>query len=369
MVVRPRRPAGRKGKHFTFMHRGRRVVWIPYTARPLARRLPPPRVGLMVVRGPEFQRSIRDELADTPVCFALALDVPTGADPPTHSPEAEPILAEFGDVFPEDLPGELPPMPHIQHAIDLVPGASLPNLPHYRMEPARYEELWRQVQELLAKGLIQESLSPCAVPALLAPKKDGTWRMCCDSRAINRITVKYRFPIPRLQDLFDMMAGSAVFSKIDLRSGYHQVRIRPGDEWKIAFKIKDGLYEWRVMPFGLSNAPSTFQRLMNEVLRPFIGKFVVVYFDDILIYSRSREDHLHHLREVCDALRREKLYAHPKKCHFFTTEVSFLGFIVSALGVSADPEKVRAITSWPRPSTIHDIRSFIGLATFYRRFV
>ena len=353
----------------SFMHRGRRVIWVPYTARPTARRLPPPRVGLMVVRGPEFQQSIRDELADTPVCFALALDVPTGADPPTPSPEAEPILAEFGDVFPEDLPYELPPMRHIQHAIDLVPGASLPNLPHYRMEPARYEQLWQQVQELLAKGLIQESLSPCAVPALLAPKKDGTWRMCCDSRAINKITVKYRFPIPRLQDLFDMMAGSTVFSKIDLRSGYHQVRIRPGDEWKTAFKIKDGLYEWRVMPFGLSNAPSTFQWLMIEVLRPFIGKFVVVYFDDILIYSRGREDHQHHLRQVCDALLREKLYAHPKKCYFFTTEVSFLGFIVSAQGVSADPEKVRAISSWPRPSTIHDVRSFIGLATFYRRFV
>ena len=144
----------------SFMDRGRRVVWVPYTARPTARRLPPPRVGLMVVRGPEFQRSIRDEITYTPVCFALALDVPTRADPPTPSPEAEPILAEFGDVFPEDLPGELPPMRHIQHAIDLVPGASVPNPPHYRMEPARYEELWQQVQELLAKGLIQESLSP-----------------------------------------------------------------------------------------------------------------------------------------------------------------------------------------------------------------
>ena len=169
----------------SFMHRGRRVRWVPYTARPTTCRLPPPRVGLMVVRGPKFQWSIRDELVDTPIYFALALDVPTGADPPTPSPEAEPILAEFEDVFPEDLPDELPPMRHIQHAIDLVPGVSLSNLPHYWMEPTRYKELWRQVQELLAKGLIQESLSPCAVLALLASKKDGTWRVCYDSRAIN----------------------------------------------------------------------------------------------------------------------------------------------------------------------------------------
>ena len=237
------------------------------------------------------------------------------------------------------------------------------------MDPVKYEELHGQVKELLTKGLIRESLSPCAVPALLAPKKDGMWRMCCDSRAINKITVKYRFPIPRVQDLFDQMAGATVFSKIDLRSGYDQVRIRPGDEWKTAFKIKDGLFEWNVMPFGLSNAPSTFQRLMNEVLRPFIGRFVVVYFDDILIYSRSRTDHLQHLRDVCAALLREKLYAHPKKCSFFTAEVSFLGFILSARGVAADPAKISAIKTWPPLKDVHDLRSFIGLATFYRRFV
>jgi hypothetical protein len=279
------------------------------------------------------------------------------------------LLQEYEDVFPNDVPSGLPPIRGIEHQIDFVPGATIPNRPAYRSNPEETKELQRQVEELLAKGHVRESMSPCAVPVLLVPKKDGTWRMCVDCRAINNITVKYRHPIPRLDDMLDELHGSCIFTKIDLKSGYHQIRMKEGDEWKTAFKTKYGLYEWLVMPFGLTNAPSTFMRLMNHALRAFLGRFVVVYFDDILVYSKSLDEHIDHLHCVLTVLRKEKLYANLKKCSFCLDKVVFLGFVVGAKGITVDEEKVKAIKEWPTPKSITEVRSFHGLASFYRRFV
>jgi hypothetical protein len=283
--------------------------------------------------------------------------------------EIQELLENFADIVVDDLPCSLPPIRSISHHIDLIPGASLPNKAAYRLTPQENEEVKKQVQDLMDKGLVRESLSPCVVPTVLSPKKDGGWRMCTDSRAINKITIRYRFPLPRMDDLMDCLSGAKFFSKIDLKSGYHQIRMREGDEWKTTFKMNEGLYEWLVMPFGLTNAPSTFMRLMNEVLKDFIGKFVIVYLDDILIFSKTEEEHLRHLTLVMRRLQQEKLLINLKKSSFMKKELIYLGFVISSNELKMDPEKVKAIKDWPSPKNIFEVRSFHGLASFYRKFI
>ncbi|KAJ4802068.1 polyprotein [Rhynchospora pubera] len=278
------------------------------------------------------------------------------------------VVKEFKDVFPDEIAG-VPPDREVEFDIDLLPGTTPISKTPYRMAPAEMKELKVQLEELLAKGFIRPSSSPWGAPVLFVRKKDGTLRLCIDYRELNKVTVKNRYPLPRIDDLFDQLQGSSVYSKIDLRTGYHQLKIRPSDVEKTAFRTRYGHYEFLVMPFGLTNAPAAFMDLMNRVFREFLDAFVVVFIDDILIYSRSFEEHVKHLRIVLSRLRECKLYGKFSKCDFWLSKVAFLGHVISGEGLAVDPSKVQAVTEWSQPKSVSEIRSFLGLAGYYRRFV
>ncbi|KAI3815729.1 hypothetical protein L1987_15408 [Smallanthus sonchifolius] len=230
-----------------------------------------------------------------------------------------PIIREFPEVFPDDLPG-LPPVREVKFRIDLIPGANPVAKAPYRLAPSELQELASQLQELADKGFIRPSHSPWGAPVLFVKKKDGSFRMCIDYRELNKLTIKNRYPLPRIDDLFDQLQGSTCFSKIDLRSGYHQLRVREEDIPKTAFRTRYGHFEFTVMPFGLTNAPAVFMDLMNRMCKPYLVKFVIVFIDDILIYSKTEEEHEQHLRLILDLLRTEQLYAKFSKCEFWLKE-------------------------------------------------
>ncbi|GJT65582.1 putative reverse transcriptase domain-containing protein, partial [Tanacetum coccineum] len=245
------------------------------------------------------------------------------------------------EVFPEDLPG-LPPVRQVEFQIDLIPGATPVARAPYRLAPSEMQELSNQLQELADRGFIRPSTSPWGAPVLFVKKKDGSFRMCIDYRELNKLTVKNRYPLPRIDDLFDQLQGSSVYSKIDLRSGYHQLRVRDEDIPKTAFRTRYGHYEFQVMPFGLTNAPAVFMDLMNRVCKPYLDKFVIVFIDDILIYSRNKEEHANHLRIILELLKKEKLYAKFSKCDFWIRIVQFLGHLIDSQGLHVDPTKIEA---------------------------
>ncbi|KAJ9170193.1 hypothetical protein P3X46_018319, partial [Hevea brasiliensis] len=248
-----------------------------------------------------------------------------------------PTVRDFPEVFPEELPG-LPPEREVEFAIETLPGTAPISIAPYRMAPTELRELKTQLQELLDKGFIRPSVSPWGALVLFVKKKDGTLRLCIDYRQLNKVTVKNKYPLPRIDDLFDQLKGAGVFSKIDLRSGYHQLRVKDVDVPKTAFRTRYGHYEFLVMPFGLTNAPAAFMDLMNRIFHPHLDRFVVVFIDDILVYSKTSEEHDEHLRIVLQTLREKKLYAKLSKCDFWLNEIAFLGHIVSVMGLGGSQE-------------------------------
>ncbi|KAJ9506472.1 hypothetical protein QJQ45_019457 [Haematococcus lacustris] len=246
----------------------------------------------------------------------------------------------------------------VGHTIMTPPGAEAPYKRMYKLSPREEAEVKKQVAELLAKGLIEPSSSPYGAPILFVQKKDGSLRMCIDYRALNKFTVRDRYPLPRIDDLFDKLAGKRMFSSLDLQSGYHQIRITEEDVPKTAFLTPMGQFQFKVLCFGLTNAPATFQRMMNNVFKPFMN--VLVYIDDILVMSNTLEEHVQHLRQVLQLMRENKFYAKLAKCEFNKTQLAFLGHIVGSKGIAVVPAKVQVVK---------DLQAFLGLANYFRRFI
>jgi len=275
------------------------------------------------------------------------------------------VVKEFSDVF-ADMPPGLPPDRGVGHTISVADSSPVFK-PMYRLSPKEKQEVIRQVKDLLARGLIRPSHSAYSSPVIFVRKKSGELRMCIDYRALNQKTVKDKYPLPCIDDLLDRLQGASVFSSLDLQSGYHQIRIADEDVPKTAFSTPLGLFEFCVLPFGLTNAPAAFQREMNRVFKGL--DFVLVYLDDILVFSKSQVEHEQHLRKVLEALRAEKLYAKMSKCSFCKPSVEFLGHVVSSDGVHVDPKKIESIDKWPLPKSATEVRSFLGLGNYFKRFI
>lgn len=284
-------------------------------------------------------------------------------------PELERLLKEYKEVFPADLPLTLPPDREFTMNVPIKPGSTPPCQAPYRVSSEALEIVKQTLEYLETHGFIRESTSEYAAPVCLTPKPDGTWRFCIDYRKLNSICVEAKYPLPRIEDCMDKLGKAQYFSKIDLRSGYWQLKVNPQDAHKTAFRTQYGQYEWLVVPMGLQGAPSAFQRMMNHYLRGFLGKFVQVYLDDILIYSQTQEEHLDHIRQVLQVLKDKKLYAKGTKCDFFRQHVEFLGYRVSQGKIFTHPKKIQAIQEWPLPTNVREVRSFLGLCNFYRKFI
>jgi hypothetical protein len=310
---------------------------------------------------------------------ALSPDVPTASVQPDQPagpaggevPWVSELLSEFSEVFQDPLPPGLPPERSEGHSIPTESGHPPPFRSMYCLSPLEYRELEKQVTKFWKDGILEVSQNPYGAPVLFVPKQNGKGlRLCVDYRALNSITIKYRCTIPRIDDLLDAVAGrSSYFTSLDLTSGYHQILISEEDRPKTAFWTPFGHFHFQVLIEGLTNAPATFQTVMNSILHPYIRKFVVVYIDDILIFSKSKAEHQTHVRLVLEVLKREKFFVCKAKSSFAQSEIKYLGHIVDKQGIRPDPKKVDAVQTWPIPKNVHDVRSFLGLVNYFRKFI
>jgi hypothetical protein len=277
------------------------------------------------------------------------------------------LIQVYDPIFQE--PKQLPPQRAMDHHIPLIPGATPVNVKPYRYSPSQKDETESQLQEMLRNGIIQPSVSPFASPVLLVKKKDGSWCFCVDYRRVNALTVKNKYPMPIVDELLDELHGARWFTKLDLRFGYHRIRVVPSDIHKTAFKTHDGHWEFCVMPFGLTNTPATFQAVMNHIFAPMLRKSVLVFMDDILVFSKTLEDHEKHLAAVLEVLRTNSFFIKKSKCSFAQPQLEYLGHIIGVNGVATDPTKIRVVQQWSAPTTVKQLRSFLGLACYYRKFI
>lgn len=289
-------------------------------------------------------------------------------------PDVKPLelpeeLQEFKDVFSPKEAERLPPHRTGDHHIELMPGGKLPFGPLYGMSREELTALWEWLDENLPKGFIRPSSSPVASPVLFVKKPGGGLRFCVDYRALNNITVKDRYPLPLITESLNNLSGMKYFSRIDIISAFNNLRIEEGQEYLIVFRTRFGLYESLVMPFGLTGAPATFQRYINNALREHLDIICTAYLDDILIYSRTREEHIEHLKLVLQKLRTAGLFANPSKCEFLVKETKFLGLIVGRDGIKMDTAKIETVKNWNTPTCLTDVQAFIGFGNFYRRFI
>ena len=355
-------------KGLPFVLNNPEIAWLNANAFEACLKLPGSSTGTLLYKSDQ----------ETPLSIASSSDYPAPpfelepSDPPDYMETLKnKVPSEYHDLllaFSKTKADTLPPHRTYDLSIELDPGKQPPFGPIYSLSELELKALSEWIEENLSKGFIRASSSPAGAPILFVKKKDGSLRLCVDYRALNNITIKNRYPLPLIPEALDRLRKATVYTKLDLRGAYNLVRVKSGDEWKTAFRTRYGHFECLVMPFGLTNAPAVFQHFMNDVFRDLLDITVLVYLDDILVFSESETDHSDHVRQVLQRLIKHGLYAKAEKCEFRTHETEFLGFIVSGKGVSMASTKVQAVTDWPIPKSVKEIQQFLGFANFYRRF-